>query len=324
MNYLITGGSGYLGMHLTQILLEKGHHLTIFELKSTPKLTIKNKKVSFVEGDVTNPKSFEKLSKSFQFDGVFHVAAKKSVSESIRNPDLYHEVNCTGTQNVINYCQNQGINSLVFTSSAAVYGGFTSGKPILETADLAPASPYGESKFEAEKLITAACAGSSLSASILRVFNIIGSSHPSLLDKDGENVIPIMCRCVSTGKTFTVYGNNHSTLDGTCVRDYIDVFDVAVAHASAMNLNHSSVGGECKIFNISSGQGVSMLNLINLFNSNSKRELNWEFGPKRYGEAAEVIGDNSLAHTELDWKPTISFNNSLVESMVFQEFKKDM
>ena len=317
MHYLITGGSGYLGVHLAKILLEKGHHLTIFDTEVNPKFTINSTKIRFIEGDVTSLKSFDNLSKGIKFDGVFHIAAKKSVSESIRNPNLYYAVNYTGTRNIISYCQNQGINSLVFTSTAAVYGGTSSGKPILETSEIAPASPYGASKFEAEKLILEACATSPLSASILRVFNIIGSLQPSLLDRNGENVIPIMCKCASTGKTFTVYGNNHSTLDGTCVRDYIDVFDVALAHVKAMNLIHSSVSGKCLIFNISSGQGISMLQLIELFNSNSNQNLNWEFGPKREGEVAAVVGDNSLAQRELGWKPTISFNKSLMGSIVF-------
>ncbi len=315
MIYLVVGGSGYLGSHIVEQLIANNHQVYIFDNNSG---NLKNQiigKTTYIFGDITKESDFDQLDNHPNFDGVFHLAAKKSVSESFINPMLYENVNILGTQNLLNYCKKSQITNIVFTSSAAVYGQYDSKSPISESSSANPINPYGMTKLHGENIIETAVNSGSISGFSLRVFNIVGASKPAHFDNKGENVIPIMLRSFLLDNVFTVFGKGLDTKDGSCVRDYVNVTDVARAHVNAMEFLHHSSLRSHRIINISSGSGTSMLELIKTFNSLSDRELNWKYGERRRGDPANVIGGNQLAYDTMGWKAEKSIFQSMNESL---------
>jgi UDP-glucose 4-epimerase len=315
MRYLVVGGRGYLGSHLVEQLIARSHEVYIFDNHSGNLKLQNDEKVTCIHGDLTKVADLEQLKFQPNFDGVFHLAAKKSVSESIVNPKLYEDVNILGTQNLINYCRESKIPHIVFTSSAAVYGQSDSKEPISETSPTNPMNPYGNTKLRAERVLETSSSLGNVSAFSLRVFNIVGASRPDFFDHTGENVIPIMLRSLSLNNIFTIFGKDLHTSDGTCIRDYVNVSDVASAHINAMEHLHNSLLGSYKVVNVSAGTGTSMLSLVEMFNSLSDKELRWQYGDKRPGDPASIIGGNQLAYDILGWKPQKELFQSVKESL---------
>ena len=271
--------------------------------------------VTIISGDITEYSDFLQLSDYPKFDGVFHLAAKKSVSDSVANPKLYEKVNVLGTQNLLDYCIQNNIANIVYTSSAAVYGQCDLNPIISETNPIEPMNPYGVTKRQGEILLEAAVNSAGISGFSLRVFNIVGASKPSLYDNKGENVIPVMLRSLLQNITFTVFGNNLDTRDGTSIRHYVHVSDVARAHVNAMECLHKSPRGNYEIANVCSGSGVSMLEPVNALNSLSDVKLTWQYGEKRLGDPVSVIGSNQLSDKILGWKPEKDIIQSMKESL---------
>jgi UDP-glucose 4-epimerase len=315
VRYIVFGGAGYLGSHLVDQLITKGEDVVVFDNLSGNVRTDFMGQVVKVDGDITRISDLNRLDNLGSFDGVFHLAAKKSVAESIVNPNLYMEVNLRGTRNVLDYCIRSKVKKIVFTSSAAVYGEVESSSSVAENSDTKPINPYGLSKMEAELLIEKACGQQGLSAISLRTFNLAGSRNPAFFDPLGENVLPIIARKLFKKETFTVFGGNHTSQDGTCVRDYTNVDDVARAHLLAMAHLEKLQIGNFRNINISSNVGYSILELISKVNEISGMRLDWNFGEKRNGDPASVIGDNQLANKLIGWSPSIDINQSICETL---------
>ena len=314
MRYLIFGGSGYLGSHLTLQLIEKGHDLINFDNFSGHLANTFEPSVVTIHGDITSVTDMSKLDKYGKIDGVFHVAAKKSVTESLNHPDLYKHVNVTGTKNVLDFCIYNKIKNVVFTSSAAVYGNGITSK-IAEDSEKVPINPYGESKLLAEAILEEYCLKYQVSSLALRVFNIVGAKRREFYDDKGENVISIINRNLENANTFTIFGGDFDTKDGTCVRDYVNVSDVARAHILAMAYAEKLPPGIFNTINVCSGIGTSMLELIQMIVRNSSSNLAWTVGNKRSGDPASVIGSNDQAKRLLGWQPLVTLEQSIKESL---------
>ena len=316
VKFLVTGGSGYLGTHLVEQLLDLGHGVVVYD-DMTGNLNWQfSTKVEYVIGSILDIERLNSLSTKGPFAGVFHLAAKKSVSESHLHPALYWDVNHKGTANVLNFCMDQSIGKIVFTSSAAVYGSSTNSELISESASTAPENIYGASKLEAESAIREYALNEKISAVILRSFNMAGSSHSDHFDTKGENVIPILMRCLVTGNSFEIFGKDFETRDGTCIRDYVHVSDVAKAHLRAMDYLEGKQSGVCEIFNVSSGIGTSLLDLIHKINEYSEFKLNWTYAPARSGDSPQAVGDNNRAFNTLKWKTEINLDEIVKESLM--------
>ncbi len=310
------GGAGYLGSHLVEKLSSENHEIVVFDNHSGNVRTLYKQPISFIHGDVRNNEDFLRLDKYGKYDGVFHLAAKKSVPESIEKPDLYLDVNSTGMTNVISFCLERGIQNLVSTSTAAVYGHADGLSVITENSPVSPINPYGLSKLLAEDELNRICNSTFLNAVSLRTFNIIGTGREDFFDSRGENVLPMIVQKLKKSETFTLFGKNYDTKDGTCVRDYLNVKDVADAHILAMmylelNLNLNSH----QILNISSGTGVSIFELISKVEKFSGKKLNWCYSENRPGDPASVIGDNTAAKNVIGWKPLVNIDESIKESL---------
>lgn len=316
MKYIVVGGVGYLGSHLVDLLLQENHQIVVFD-NFSGNLTkgSADSRVTYVLGDITIPGDIKRLETFGKIDGIFHLAARKSVSESIREPQYYENVNHLGTRNMITFCKDNSINNFVYTSSAAVYGEVESKSQITEDVAVQPINPYGRSKHLGEVALTESLTINDLSAAVLRIFNIVGSTQRDFYDPKGENVLPIMINALKHESLFTVNGGNFPTKDGTCVRDYVNVADVANAHKLAMEYLHSQPKGTHLVSNICSGVGTSVLELISIINDLSPKKLRYRIGESRPGDPSSVIGEFSTANRLLGWQPGIRIEQSVMESI---------
>ena len=320
LRYLVVGGAGYLGSHLVDLLMSEGHEVVILDNFSGNVTTNFTENALVIDGSITNLTTLEELERLNDISGVFNVAAKKSVSESLLIPLEYEKTNVEGNQNILNYCGRMGIKNFVFTSSAAVYGEVETSNSINEQEMTNPINPYGASKRKAEIAIAQFCASYPLKAISLRVFNMVGARKNVFLDKKGENVLPIMLASLNRSIVFKVNGDDFATIDGTCVRDYVSVHDVANAHLLAMRCLEKEENFGNQVINVSSGAGTSVLELISILNNQTEKPLIWEFTQRREGDPSSVIGNNDLAREILGWEPTISIEQSIYETVTaFEE-----
>ena len=314
VKYIVSGGAGYLGTHLVFLLSDEGHDVTVFDDLSHGFVNRLPSGVEIVNVDVSDRATLEKLISPTSVDGFFHLAAKKSVRESMINPNLYEETHVLGTRNIIEFCIKNGIENFVLTSSAAVYGSLEKSGKITESDPANPISPYGLSKLKAEEELKRYVENSTIKGIALRCFNLAGTRDSKIFEADGENVIPILLRAIQKHENFKIFGSNLSTPDGTCVRDYVHVEDVAHAHLLAMKKLESDSSHQYIALNISSGRGVSILELIRKFEGLVGNQIKIEFHDPRKGDTQLSVGDNSKANLTLGWEPQYNIDRMAADS----------
>ena len=329
MKILVTGGDGYLGSHTCLALLEKGYEVVVIDsfLNSKPKAIerieniILNKKgknqkkrIKLFNGDLRNVEYLKKIfSEEFNtgkpIKGVIHFAGLKAVNESVQKPLIYWENNLMSTINLLKVMERNECKNIVFSSSATVYG-LTNKQNISENAQLKPINPYGNSKEAIEKLLSDLFFSSSKNWRVanLRYFNPIGAHESGLIGENPlgipNNIFPLILKVASQSlPEIKIFGNDWPSSDGTCIRDYIHVMDLAEGHLKTLEylLKENS-----QIININLGTGIgtSVLELINTFQKINKVKIPIKFVCRRKGDAFRVVADNSLAKTILNWKPS--------------------
>lgn len=330
---IVTGGAGYIGSHTIIELLTK----TDFKVISIDNFSNSTPKSYQRIKEITN-KSFESLnfdlcdeallnshlSKINNIIGIIHFAAYKSVPESVTNPLLYYRNNLNSLNNLLKFTQDQKIKNFIFSSSCSVYGN-TKELPVTEQTPLKNAeSPYGHTKQVGEEIINFVCkANPDFNAVLLRYFNPVGA-HPS--GKTGEfplnrpnNLVPIITQTAVGKNSLTVFGNDFDTRDGSCIRDYIHVSDIADAHVKALNY---LINGENKknvsLFNLGTGNGVSVLEAIKSFEKVSGKKLNYTIGNRRDGDVVAIYANNNLAKKELKWVPQYSLDDMMLSAWKWQ------
>ena len=297
------------------IILDNFSNSKMNTIENIKKIT--EKKLIFYKADIKKISDLDEIFSSNIIDSVIHFAGLKSVSESIQKPDLYHENNVTGTENILNCMNLYNVKKLIFSSSATVYGD-PKKLPIYESHPLNPNNPYGKSKLDAENLIKNFInQNKSLSCVSLRYFNPIGAHSSGLIGEDGKgnpsNIMPLICRAAANKiKKIKIYGNDYPTPDGTGIRDYIHVYDLIKAHLSSLTYL-SSQSGFISI-NIGTGHGFSVFELINAFKTVNKVEVPYIISRRRQGDVAKVYCNNSLALKLLKWKPTKDIKNMVLDS----------
>jgi UDP-glucose 4-epimerase len=309
LNILVTGGAGYIGSHTCVALLEAGHSVIIADNLCNSKvenvekiMKISNKEVDFYEIDVTDKESVEVLFKNYKIDGVIHFAGLKAVGESVKKPLAYYYNNIVSTMILAKACEKYNVNKFVFSSSATVYG--DNSVPFVETMVLLPTTnPYGETKAMSERLLTdIAKANPAFSVSLLRYFNPVGAHESGLIGEAPNgipnNLMPFVTQ-VAKGKLdkLRVFGNDYPTVDGTGVRDYIHVMDLAEGHVAALDNLTEGV----HIYNLGTGQGTSVLELVKAFEEANDIEVPYEIVDRRPGDIASCYADASKAERELGW-----------------------
>lgn len=327
MQILVTGGLGFIGSHTALLLKEAGHDVVIVDNLSNSKLDVlqRLKKISnvdfkFYKADVTDEAKMKEIFARNKFDGIIHFAGLKAVSESISKPLEYYYNNVVSTICLIKCATEYNVERFVFSSSATVYGENES--PLKETMAVGKTTnPYGETKVINEKiLIDASVAYPHLAISLLRYFNPIGA-HPSGLLGEApnglpNNLMPFITQVASNKiKSLKVFGNDYETVDGTGVRDYIHVMDLAKGHIKA--LENIKIG--VNVYNLGTGKGTSVLELINAFEKISNIKIPYEIVERRKGDVAICFADATKAYKELGWKAELTIEDMVRDAWNFEK-----
>lgn len=326
---LVTGGAGYIGSHTVVELLNAGHEVIVLDnLSNSSTESIKrveqlcNKHVAFIEGDILDEALLEQVFTSNEITAVIHFAGLKSVGESVSKPDQYYENNVSGTISLIKAMTRANVKRMVFSSSATVYGEPVE-MPLNESAPTGgTTNPYGTSKYMVERVLNDVCnAVSDWSVSLLRYFNPVGAHESGLIGEDPNgtpnNLVPYISQ-VAIGKLprLQVFGNDYPTPDGTGVRDYIHVVDLAKGHLKALEFLEKSTG--CYAHNLGTGKGYSVLEMVSAFEEVSGRSVPYEIVARRPGDIAVCYADTTLAAKELGWRAEYGLQDMMRDTWNWQ------
>ena len=330
---LLTGGTGYIGSHTAVELIHQGYEVVIVDdlsnseyrtIESIEKIT--GTKPRFYQFDLRNSPSMEKLFKDNKFDGIIHFAAKKAVGESVEKPLLYYDVNLNSMLNLLKLMELHKVSNLVFSSSCTVYGQ-PSQLPVTEDTPFALAeSPYGHTKQIGEDILNHTTrTNGQLQALSLRYFNPVGA-HPSALIGElpvgvPANLVPFITQTAAGLRSeLKVYGNDYNTPDGTAIRDYIHVVDLAKAHVRAIErmLNHEQKKSY-EYFNIGTGKGSSVLEVIQAFEKINHTKVPYEVVDRRAGDIVRIYADTTRANHELNWKAQLNLDDMMKSAWKWQK-----
>lgn len=330
MKVLVTGGAGFIGSHTVVELLKNDHSVVIVDnfCNSTERVldslqNITGESVPFFEADVRDTDTIARILEENTIDAVIHFAALKAVGESAQKPLEYYDNNIGGLVSVLTAMQTASVNKLIFSSSATVYGD-PDELPLTEEAPLKPATnPYGATKQMGERIIEDTTNASDLRAVLLRYFNPIGAHESGLIGEAPNgvpnNLVPYLVQVASGVRDkLTVFGDDYDTADGSGVRDYIHVVDLARAHVSALDYVEKQ-NSPTSVFNIGTGKGASVLELISAFERVNNVKVPYEIGPRRPGDVACVYADPSKAEKLLGWKAEKSLDDSLRDAWRWQQ-----
>ena len=317
---LVTGGAGYIGSHVVRELLRRGHNPIVFDnLQTGHRKATKN--AHFIEGDLSDQKKLKETFQSYPIDAVMHFAADCLVGESVQNPVKYFNNNLKNSLKLIEIIEEFKVKKIVFSSSAAVYG--EPGKiPISEEHPCAPTNPYGETKWIFEKVLQTFHDAGKLNYISLRYFNAAGADLEGELGEDHSpetHLIPLVIKAALDGTSVPVYGTDYNTPDGTCIRDYIHIIDLAHAHILALQkLDQGNISG---IYNLGNGNGYSVREMIETVKKVTKRKVTAADSPRRPGDPARLVASSEKIREELGWIPKYPDLETIVET-AYQWHKK--
>ena len=297
--WLVTGGAGYIGAHVVKSLLGNDLKVVIVDDLSTGLARKVPPNVVFEKIDIAETNKLAQIMKSNKVEGVIHLAAKKAVGESMVNPSLYYKENIGGFISLLEAMSQADVKRIVYSSSAAVYGTPTENK-VTEKSATNPESPYGETKLVGEWLLKADEKARQIQWIALRYFNVVGAANPELGDTGVNNLVPMVFRALSNNQRPQVFGGDYATPDGSCIRDYIHVSDLADSHLIAaqklLNENY------CGIINIGRGQGFSVKQVMDTISEVLGKNINYDVVDRRPGDPVQTIADVSKAKSDLNWE----------------------
>ena len=301
MTLLVTGGAGYIGAHVVQKLVDAGHDVVVLDEATTGTHRLPPQ-VTLVQANLTQNQTLHRLFNDYDFQGVVHVAARKQVRESVEKPLFYWRENIGGLTNLLTAMQVHSVKNLVFSSSAAVYGQpqLSSNAMIAEDAHCNPINPYGATKLAGEWMAEALTISDDFKVVALRYFNVGGAGNANLGDEYSYNLIPIVFDALEKNESPTVFGKDFDTTDGTCIRDYVHVEDLADAHVSAVEYV-SKAEPKFTAINIGTGKGSSVLEVMNMVAKVSGIEFEPKFVQARQGDPAALVAEVSRAKELLNW-----------------------
>ena len=304
---LVTGGAGYIGAHVAAELLKSGYSIRIYDdFSNGLHRRVDGKFRDIVDGDILD--RVKLLAALDGIDAVIHLAAKKAVEESVKDPLKYYENNVGGTLNLLGAMAAKGVKQLVYSSSAAVYSP-NDKEAVVEDDPTAPLSPYGASKLLAEQLISSVGSAEQISNISLRYFNVVGSNIAEFGDNSKDNLVPKVFLALKNGKRPQIYGSDYPTPDGTCIRDYIHVQDLALAHLAALKKVES--GYISQVYNVGSGKGYSVKEMMDQISKSLGRDINPELSPARAGDSPKLIASIDKIKEQLGWSPKASLKEMI-------------
>jgi UDP-glucose 4-epimerase len=329
MNILLTGGLGYIGSHVAIVLVKNGHTVTIVDNLSNCKIQVLDRlklilgdAPHFFKGDVRDQVFIESVLKGRKIDAVMHFAGLKAVGESAQEPLLYYSNNVSGAISLLQAMKRCEVKTLVFSSSATVYG-TPQYLPLDESHSTYPESPYGQTKLQIEKILSdLSRADNEWKIIALRYFNPVGAHESGLIGEEPNgmpnNLMPFISQ-VACGKLekLHIFGDDYDTPDGTGVRDYIHVMDLAEGHFAALNYL-SSQTDQFSVINLGTGSGCSVLELVKLYEIVSGKKISFEISPRRSGDTASCYANANRAHEKMGWKAERSLQNMCEDSWRWQ------
>ena len=321
MNILITGGAGYIGSHVCEELVKnKNNKIYILDNLSTGHKRLINKKAQFIKGDIKNFALIRKIIIKYKIQTIIHLAASLNVSEAESNKKKYYQNNIKGTKNLILSCKNSNIKNFIFSSSSSIYGN-TKGS-VDETKKPNPKMYYAYTKYEGEKLIKKYSKKFKYNYAILRYFNVAGASKSGQIGdietSHGHLIKNIAIEALKKKPEINIYGNNYRTKDGTCIRDYIHVSDLADIHVKS--LNYLNLHNKSVILNCGYGKGYSVKQVVNIFKK-IKKNLIINYKPKRPGDVAQMYSNTKKLKQIFQWKAKFNNINLIIKSAIKWEKK---
>jgi UDP-glucose 4-epimerase len=304
MRALVTGGAGYIGSHMTLELLDAGHGVVVIDDLSTGCASAIPAGVTFQRGDVGDADLITRLISAAGVEAILHFAGSIVVPESVANPLAYYLNNTVKSRTLIEAAVKSGVRHFIFSSTAAVYG-MSGSAPVTETAPLKPLSPYGSSKLMTEMMLADAARAHDFSYVVLRYFNVAGADPKGRAGQStpqATHLIKVACEAALGKRShFEVFGTDYPTADGTCIRDYIQVSDLARAHSAA--LAYLAAGGASETFNCGYGRGFSVLEVVDAVKRAAGRTFEVRRGPRRPGDPAQIVAASEKIRGALAWTP---------------------
>lgn len=329
---LVTGGTGFIGSHTSVALMQAGFKIVIIDNLSNSSFevidrieSITGKRPAFHRVDMRNEQALNEVFSLHPFDAIIHFAALKAVGESVDQPLLYYHNNILSLLNLMNACEQHKVNKLVFSSSCTVYGQPDRLPVTEETPVQKPNSPYGNTKKISEEILCDCANASSLNVISLRYFNPCGAHESALIGEfpigKPNNLMPVITQTAAgIIPQFEVFGNDYSTPDGSCIRDYIHITDLADAHVKALErlLQHKTAD-PFEVFNVGTGKGISVLEMVNAFERLTGIKLNYKISGRRAGDIEQIWADTSKAEKILGWKSKFTLDDMIASSWKWQQ-----
>ena len=321
MNILVTGGAGYIGSHIIELLVKKKtNRVVVVDNLSTGYKILINKKSKFFKGDINNKKLINKLINKFNIDTIIHLAASLNVSEAEKNKKKYYKNNITGTNNLLLSCKNTTVKNIIFSSSCSIYGNIKGS--VNERKKPNPKGYYASTKYKGEELIKKYASKINYNFGILRYFNVAGASPSRKIGEietsHGHLIKNIAIQSLNKKPILNIYGNNYNTKDGTCIRDYIHVTDLADIHIKG--IEYLKEKKKSFTLNCGYGKGYSVLQIANKFKK-IKKNTQINFMNRRPGDIAQVYSDTKKFKKLLNWKPRYNNINKIIKSAIVWEKK---
>ncbi|MCO5259553.1 MAG: UDP-glucose 4-epimerase GalE [Crocinitomicaceae bacterium] len=322
---LVTGGAGYIGSHTVVQLIQNGYNPIVVDdfrnsqpavIQNLEKIT--NQSIPFYAIDICDKTALNNVLKNTEIEGIIHFAAYKAVGESVEKPLMYYHNNVEGLINVLDWALNNNVKHFIFSSSCTVYGEPQGIKEVSEeTASGIANSPYGQTKVIGEQILNdVKHSGVDLNILALRYFNPIGAHASGLIGElpvgKPNNLLPFITQTAAgLHKELTVFGNDYPTSDGTCVRDYIHVVDLAEAHVKGIDFLAQNQPKSVEFINVGTGKGTSVLEMIQTFEETTGKKLNWKFGPRREGDVVEIYANADKSREKLGWIAQYSIKDAI-------------
>lgn len=317
MAWLVTGGAGYIGSHVVRAFREAGTPVVVIDSLTSGLASFVPSDVPFVRGSILDGDLVRHALVEHEVTGVVHLAGFKYAGVSVTKPLLTYQQNVTGTATLLEQMQSAGVGQIVFSSSAATYG-TPDVDLVTEATPTAPESPYGESKLIGEWLLADQGRAAGLRHTSLRYFNVVGSATPDLYDTSPHNLFPVVLSMLADGRTPQINGDDYPTPDGTCVRDYIHVADLATCHVAAARALESGRPLEA-VYNLGSGDGVSVRQIMTAIADVTGIPFDPVIAPRRSGDPARIVASGELAARDLDWRMTHSLTDMVASAWAAQQ-----
>ena len=320
MKILLTGGAGYIGSHAAIALLEDGHKVTVIDNLSTGNKKLIPPSANFVNCNINDVTAISEILQKEKFDALMHFAGYIEVEESVSNPKKYFDNNTKNSKILFDTCIKNNLKNIIFSSTAAAYGNPVNSEPIKESTDLKPINPYGESKIQSELYLKE---NSQCNFIILRYFNVAGADpkmRSGLISKKATHLIKIASEvAVGKRKDITIFGNDYPTPDGTAIRDYIHVSDLADVHVKAVEYLVSKQ--QSNIINCGYGKGFSVKDVLKIVNQVNDKPISIKNGDRRAGDPSMLVSNVSKLHSLFDWQPKYNDLSFIVKTSIDWEKK---